>query len=68
MKMLLVARLTTRYQLLATISSKPVAPIRHPPADVRDRNRRNQRPPDRQSEIGQQAQQNETTPENLPFH
>jgi hypothetical protein len=50
------------------LALKPVTSIRDPPTDVGNRDRRQQCPPDRQGEIGQQAEQNETTPENFSFH
>src|SRR3977135_3768715 len=49
-------------------SLEPAAAVSEPPRDVSDRNGRAQRPPDRQNEIGGQAEHGEREPEDLPLH
>lgn len=47
---------------------EPTAPIRNPPARNRNWDGRDQRPPERQNEIGDQAEQDENDPEDFAFH
>lgn len=49
-------------------ASEPLTSIGHPPTDNRDGNRGGERPPERQDDIGNQAQQGEHDPEDLAFH
>ena len=50
------------------LPSEPLTPVRHPPTHNRDGNRGGERPPERQDEIGNQAEQGEHNPENLALH
>src|ERR1700742_1705542 len=47
---------------------KPIAAVRHPPTHHTDRNRRRQRPPQRQHHIRDQSEHKKQRPENLPLH
>src|SRR6267378_313385 len=47
---------------------KPIAPIRHPPAQNAQRNGRRNSPPERQSDIRQQTQYSPRGPEDLSLH
>ena len=49
-------------------ASEPLTFVRHPPADNRYGNGGGERPPERQDEIGDQAEQNEHDPEDLALH
>jgi len=53
---------------LKQASSEPLTPIRHPPAHKGNRNRCQQRPPDRQYNIRDQPEHDEHNPENLLLH
>ena len=48
--------------------SEPVAAIRDPPTGVEDWDRGAESPPERQNEVGDQAQQGKYDPEYLLFH
>jgi len=52
----------------ASHHSKPLAPVRHPPAHKHDRNRRCQRPPDRQDNIRDQPKHHKYNPEDFLLH
>jgi hypothetical protein len=52
----------------ARASSKPVAPVRNPPADDSDWNGCPQGPPDGQNKICQQAQHDKDDPEDPALH
>jgi hypothetical protein len=48
--------------------AKPVTAISHPPTDERDGNGCDEPPPERQKEIRQQTEQDESDPEDLSLH
>ena len=50
------------------VSLEPIAFVGDPPAQKTDRDGRNQAPPERQNEIGDQTQHSESEPEDLSFH
>jgi len=52
----------------ARASSKPIAPVRNPPAHDGDRNGCPQGPPDGQNDICQNAQHDKDDPEDLALH
>jgi hypothetical protein len=47
---------------------EPIASVRDPPAQHSDGNRRDERPPQRQHDVSDYAEQRERDPKNLPFH
>jgi hypothetical protein len=47
---------------------EPTAPILNPPARNRNWDGRDQRPPERQNKIGNEAEEYENDPEDLAFH
>src|ERR1700733_11206501 len=62
---------STRYKILWEIKMntlEPVTAIRHPPAKGAQGNRRPQRPPKRQRQIGHQSQHGKRGPKHLPLH
>jgi hypothetical protein len=55
-------------QKLEAVLFKPSAFVRHPPAGDKQRQREPQAPPERQSEVHDQAQHHEEQPEDFALH
>ena len=50
------------------LKSEPITPVRDPPAHNPARDRGGQGPPERQDEVGEQAEDGEYDPEDFAFH
>jgi len=59
---------TARWQRNVPGELEPIAAVGYPPGDEQDGNSRGYAPPERQDEVGNQAEPNEEHPEYFAFH